>query len=125
MYPFTVFGEGFRSRHCISSANDVHRRPGCWQPLPNIRSGIVIHPYRPATTPDITPTNPQSTGESSKTAAQRNRFSWSGVQGDNGRKRGKTNAYEIPLDVGDEFFAFEEYRCTVEEDGRGDVWFRG
>jgi dedicator of cytokinesis protein 3 len=35
------------------------------------------------------------------------------------------NAYEIPLDVGDEFFAFEEYKCGLEEDGRGDVWFRG
>ena len=37
----------------------------------------------------------------------------------------KSNAYEIPLDVGDEFFAFEEYRCTLDEDGRGSVWLRG
>ncbi len=40
-------------------------------------------------------------------------------------KGGKANTYEIPVDVGDEFFAFEEYRCSLEEDGRGVVWYRG
>jgi len=38
-------------------------------------------------------------------------------------KGGKANTYEIPVDVGDEFFAFEEYRCSLE--GRGVVWYRG
>jgi dedicator of cytokinesis protein 3 len=85
----------------------------------------VIHPFRPAPSAPGTPTSPDK--EPSKAAAYRNRFSWSGLNGSRGVDSlgdGK-NAYEISLDVGDEFYAFEEYRCTVDEDGRGDVWYRG
>ena len=35
------------------------------------------------------------------------------------------NPYEVGLDIGDEFFAFEEYRCAIEEDGKGELWYRG
>ncbi len=81
----------------------------------------MIHPFHPsASSPS------PITGETSRTPV-RNRFSWSGVGGtpvlDTG---GKGNPYEISLDVGDEFFAFEEYEYpAVEGDGRGEVWYRG
>jgi dedicator of cytokinesis protein 3 len=63
----------------------------------------------------------------------RNRFSWSGVPpaqaqvkaNGGGPPLGRGNIYELALDVGDEFFAFEEYKCAPEEDGKGDTWYRG
>ncbi|WVR07765.1 hypothetical protein IAU60_004808 [Kwoniella sp. DSM 27419] len=113
-----------------SSASGPSTRPrpaGTWQPLPYIYSGFCVYPYQPESTPPGSPTSPTDTVRAG--LKNRNRFSWSGVrsstehEGEEGNVR--ANAYEIPLDIGDEFFAFEEYRCHVEEDGRGDVWYRG
>ncbi|EIW72245.1 hypothetical protein TREMEDRAFT_25841 [Tremella mesenterica DSM 1558] len=100
------------------------RSTGSWQPLPYMYSGVVVYPYHPSPTPLSSPV-----AATSPTKAHRNRFSWSGLpessRGDDVERGGKDNPYEIPLDIGDEFFAFEEYRCTMEEDGKGDVWYRG
>jgi dedicator of cytokinesis protein 3 len=93
-----------------------------WQPLPFFHTGFVIHPYHPLSTPPTSPLQP----ETSKAAAYRNRFSWSGIPSSNGGKKGKLNVYEVPLDIGDEVFAFEEYKCVSEHDGKEvEVWYRG
>ncbi|WWD19564.1 hypothetical protein CI109_104025 [Kwoniella shandongensis] len=101
---------------------------GSWQPLPYIYSGFCVYPFHPAASPPPTPTTAGDAATLSRPASDRHRFSWSGVQSGLSAEdgvAGKVNVYEIPLDVGDEFFAFEEYRCTLEEDGRGDAWYRG
>ncbi|OCF44595.1 hypothetical protein I317_01482 [Kwoniella heveanensis CBS 569] len=112
-----------------SAAPGPSTRPkstGSWQPLPFIHSGFCVHPFHPEASP---PGTPATADDTTRGAVNRNRFSWSGVRSsagdDEGGQEGKLNAYEVPLDVGDEFFAFEEYRCTPEEDGRGDLWYRG
>lgn len=102
-----------------------HRPTSVWQPLPFFHTGFVIHPYSPLTTPPTTPLAP----ETSKAAAYRNRFSWSGIpssgiEGVGGKRGGKVNVYEVPLELGDEVFAFEEYKAG-EMDGKVDVWYRG
>jgi dedicator of cytokinesis protein 3 len=84
----------------------------------------VVHPFNPTGTSTV----PSS--KSPKSPNFRNRFSWSGVpavqpNGGGGQTTGRGNIYELALDVGDEFFAFEEYKCAIEEDGKGDVWYRG
>lgn len=93
------------------------RGPRGWQPLPYIHSGFVVHPYHPlppASTPRTPLFNPAA--EEEGTLRQSHDFASTAAT---------ANPYEIPLDIGDEFFAFEEYKCSLEEDGRGDVWFRG
>ncbi|WWC91624.1 uncharacterized protein L201_006570 [Kwoniella dendrophila CBS 6074] len=99
------------------------RLTGSWQPLPFIHSGFCIYPYQPDGSP---PPTPATTLDDQRSFLSRNRFSWSGTR-NNGEDEvaGRINAYEIPLDIGDEFFAFEEYRCSLDEDGRGDLWYRG
>ena len=101
------------------------RSTASWQPLPYMYSGVVVHPFHPATSPVNSPT-----ATSTPAKGSRNRLSWSGLPselkaGAEDGKGEKDNPYEIPLDIGDEFFAFEEYRCTIEEDGKGEVWYRG
>ncbi|KAK8853154.1 hypothetical protein IAR55_003855 [Kwoniella newhampshirensis] len=101
---------------------------GFWQPLPYIHSGFCVYPFHPASSLPPTPTTAGDPSTPARSTIDKHRFSWSGIASGlntEGGGDGKTNAYEIPLDIGDEFFAFEEYRCTVEEDGRGDVWYRG
>ncbi|WVR00207.1 hypothetical protein IAU59_007349 [Kwoniella sp. CBS 9459] len=112
-----------------SSAPGPSTRPkstGSWQPLPFIHSGFCVHPFHPEVSP---PGTPATADDTTRVTVNRNRFSWSGIRSstgdDVGGEEGKLNAYEVPLDIGDEFFAFEEYRCTPEEDGRGDLWYRG
>jgi len=92
---------------------------GMWEPLPHIYSGLVVHPFHPATSPPASPTTTVRSKE------QKNRFSWSGVQsrGDDSFTQVRGNPHEVSLDVGDEFFAFEEYRTA--EDGDNSVWYRG
>ncbi|ORX40680.1 hypothetical protein BD324DRAFT_654448 [Kockovaella imperatae] len=115
---------------------------GTWQPLPYIHSGFVVHPYQPS----FAPPTPTKLGETSQAAAYRNKYSHAlnlesiGEEPPNGNQSGRYrfagtttttttnqhgNPYEVSLDIGDEFFAFEEYRCLVEEDGRGELWYRG
>jgi dedicator of cytokinesis protein 3 len=97
------------------------RRTGSWLPLPYIHTGFIVHPFTPSGfASSIPPKSPNF----------RNRFSWSGIrkaghQEGVGATGGRGNIYELALDVGDEFFAFEEYKCTIEEDGKGDTWYRG
>jgi len=99
---------------------------GSWQPLPSILNGFVVSPHHPNATP-VSPTASKIPSPPLRPTHNTNRFSWSGVASikDKAEPVGKNNVYEIPLDIGDEFFAFEEYRCMPEEDGRGDLWFRG
>nr|XP_018260970.1 uncharacterized protein I303_06687 [Kwoniella dejecticola CBS 10117]OBR83128.1 hypothetical protein I303_06687 [Kwoniella dejecticola CBS 10117] len=99
------------------------RLTGSWQPLPYIHSGFCIYPYQPDGSP---PPTPATATDDQRSQANRNRFSWSGIRnsGDD-QEEGRSNAHEVPLDIGDEFFAFEEYRCSLDEDGRGDLWYRG
>lgn len=98
------------------------RQDGSWLPLPYIHTGFVIHPHNPAAV---------SSSASPKSPNFRNRFSWSGVQptvSSNGgglEKGGVGNIFELSLDVGDELFAFEEYKSGVDEDARGETWYRG
>ncbi|WVQ67084.1 uncharacterized protein L199_005278 [Kwoniella botswanensis] len=100
------------------------RLTGSWQPLPYIHSGFCIYPYQPDGSPPPTPATAQT--DDQKSAKNRNRFSWSGIRHSGDEEgEGRLNAYEVPLDIGDEFFAFEEYKCSLEEDGRGDLWYRG
>ncbi|WVQ84302.1 hypothetical protein IAT38_006454 [Cryptococcus sp. DSM 104549] len=111
---------------------------GSWQPLPYIHSGFVVYPFHPETSPPPTPT---TLGDNSKPSslplippekylgsigwnAERHVVQEQEEEEDDSRAV-KRNPYEIPLDVGDEFYAFEQYQCTVGEDGRGDLWYRG
>lgn len=104
---------------------------GTWQPLPYIHSGFVIYPFHPETSPP-TPTTLDETSPKLPPLAPHHGLddlSWAGdkpelSEGDLYPQRVR-NPYEIRLDIGDEFYAFEEYRCSVEEDGRGDLWYRG
>ena len=97
------------------------RRTGSWLPLPYIHTGFIVHPFLPTG---------QASSTSPKSPNFRNRFSWSGIHRAGqteaaGATPDRGNIYELALDVGDEFFAFEEYKCTIEEDGKGDTWYRG
>lgn len=103
---------------------------GDWLPLPHIISGYCVHPFHPFPSPPNSPTQLGEPGPSSSKSRQRNRFSWSGLaapgpSGAGGGFGDKNNAYEVPLDVGDEFFAFEEYRSGGLDNTRGEVWYRG
>ncbi|KAL7418467.1 Deoxycytidine kinase 1 [Cryptotrichosporon argae] len=107
----------------LSLGGPSARRSGVWVPLPYIYSGLVVHPFHP-----VVAASPASTPDKHHSASHRHRFSWSGFPGSPGDETldvGRGNAYEVSLDVGDEFFAFEEYQCTVEEDGLGSLWYRG
>lgn len=91
---------------------------GFWEPLPHIYSGLVVYPYHPSGT---VPNSPSSTVRS-----QKHRFSWSGVssvasRADDVFSHTRGNPHEVSLDVGDEFFAFEEYRGDDVEGS----WYRG
>ncbi|WVQ72639.1 hypothetical protein IAR50_002198 [Cryptococcus sp. DSM 104548] len=103
---------------------------GSWQPLPYIHSGFVIYPFHPETSPPPTPTTVDGGSLSLPPIPPHKDLDvlpWAGGRPSTGDSslQGKRNAYEIKLDIGDEFYAFEEYRCTTEEDGRGDLWYRG
>nr|XP_019010242.1 uncharacterized protein I206_04710 [Kwoniella pini CBS 10737]OCF49023.1 hypothetical protein I206_04710 [Kwoniella pini CBS 10737] len=99
------------------------RITGSWQPLPYIQSGFCIYPYQPNSSP---PPTPSTATDGQRNHSNRNRFSWSGIRTHaEDQEENRSNAYEVPLDIGDEFFAFEEYRCSINEDGRGDLWYRG
>ena len=83
----------------------------------------MVHPYDPATGP---PT-PEKDGETSRAAAYRNKWSQSLGLASIGEEPAQShgNPYEVVLDIGDEFFAFEEYRVGTEQDGAGELWYRG
>ncbi|KAK4687917.1 hypothetical protein P7C73_g2195, partial [Tremellales sp. Uapishka_1] len=101
----------------------IARKVGSWLPLPHIYSGFAVHPFHPTSSLP----NPSTSPLLAKTP-NKNRFSWSGVNEkklDSMAEDGKRNPYEISLDVGDEFFAFEEYRCAAEGQAKGEVWYRG
>ncbi|TYJ58828.1 hypothetical protein B9479_000260 [Cryptococcus floricola] len=103
---------------------------GLWQPLPYIHSGFVIYPFHPETSPPPTPTTVDGGSLSLPPIPPQKDLEvlpWAGGRPSIGDSsfQGKRNAYEIKLDIGDEFYAFEEYRCTTDEDGRGDLWYRG
>jgi hypothetical protein len=127
-----------------------------WEPLPHIYSGLVVHPFHPASSQPASPTTTIRSGRDRGRDSHsrdghirdghkdrerdrdrdrdshkdrdghkdfKNRFSWSGIGGgrdDHAPTRG--NPHEVSLDVGDEFFAFEEYRAA---DGEQSVWYRG
>ncbi|WRT70308.1 uncharacterized protein IL334_007306 [Kwoniella shivajii] len=122
----SALGYGTSSSSSSSSSDpgpSRQRVTGSWIPLPYIHSGFCIYPYQPDSSP---PPTPATTVDDHKASSNRNRFSWSGNRDHlDDLAEGKSNVYEVPLDIGDEFFAFEEYRCSLEEDGRGDVWYRG
>lgn len=91
-------------------------RLGYWEPLPHIFSGLVIHPYAPSQSP---PASPSGTVRS-----HRRTTSWSAASvtaRDDVFSTPRGNPHEVSLDVGDEFFAFEEYRGDENEG----TWFRG
>ena len=82
-------------------------------------------PIRPSDT--LLPTSVLSTLARPTSAFEvkghRNRFSWSGIGNHASFSNGKSgggNPYEVPLEVGDEVYAFEEYRTEM-----GLVWYRG
>ena len=87
-------------------------KTGSWLPLPQIRSGFAVHPFNPSVSRAASPSSHD--GHPSKVDAR----TWD-------RVRDNRNPYEVQLEVGDEFFAFEEYVSTFEEDGQGDIWYRG
>lgn len=90
-----------------------------WEPLPHIYSGLVVYPFQPAVS---SPTSPATIAPKD----QKNRFSWSGINAarpDESIATARGNPHEVSLDVGDEFFAFEEYRSA--EEGDNSVWYRG
>lgn len=86
-----------------------------------MHAGFAIHPHKPTKV---------ASNNSPKSPNFRNRFSWSGVPplglfsgiGGTGESG---NIFELSLDVGDEVFAFEEYKCSLDEDGKGETWYRG
>lgn len=82
-------------------------RLGFWEPLPHIYSGLVVHPYTPAV--QSPPTSPSDTVRSHRRTR------------DDVFTPARGNPHEVSLDVGDEFFAFEEYRGDEAEG----TWFRG
>lgn len=109
---------------CRSSAT------GTWQPLPFIHSGFVIYPFHPEASSLPTPVDGTSPKLPSLSSHQDlDALPWTGNKPELAESglcsQGKRNHYEIRLDIGDEFYAFEEYRCSIEEDGRGDLWYRG
>nr|XP_019044242.1 hypothetical protein I302_07525 [Kwoniella bestiolae CBS 10118]OCF23172.1 hypothetical protein I302_07525 [Kwoniella bestiolae CBS 10118] len=125
----STLGFGSSSASSSSSSSAIpgpsrQRLTGSWQPLPYIHSGFCIYPYQPDGSPPHTPATTQT--DDQKSTRNRNRFSWSGLRhiGDV-EGEGRLNAYEVSLDIGDEFFAFEEYKCSAEEDGKEDLWYRG
>lgn len=93
-----------------------------WEPLPHIYSGLVVHPFHPSSSSP--PPSPTTTIRSQQ---QKNRFSWSGVPSSAAANdvfsAARGNPHEVSLDVGDEFFAFEEYHSG--EDADDSVWYRG
>ncbi|TXT11135.1 hypothetical protein VHUM_01886 [Vanrija humicola] len=99
-----------------SASSGPSRRSGSWEPLPHIYSGLVVHPFHPA---QSLPASPTATIRSTK-----NRFSWAGSRADDSFSTTRGNPHEVTLDVGDEFFAFEEYR-SLDDAGDSSVWYRG
>lgn len=123
----------------IGPPSTAVKTTGSWQPLPYIYSGFAIYPYRPSGRPSTSPRSVNSSkvdegpGSASRSPRQRKH---SHKSSSTPRKKHHhdepatppvkpRNVHEVALNVGDEFFAFEEYRCSAEEDGRGDVWYRG
>lgn len=101
---------------CHSSAR------GTWQPLPYIHSGFVIYPFHPEASSLPTPTTVDGTSHKLPSLSSHqdlDALPWTGS------KPELAEGDEIRLDIGDEFYAFEEYRYSIEEDGRGDLWYRG
>lgn len=114
------------------------RTTGSWQPLPYIYSGFAIYPYRPSGRSSTSPrsVNSSKVGEAPPSASRSPRSRKYSHKSSTPKRKHQhdepatplvkpRNVHEVALNVGDEFFAFEEYRCSVEEDGRGDVWYRG
>lgn len=111
---------------CHSSAT------GTWQPLPYIHSGFVIYPFHPEASSLPTPTTVDGTSHKLPSLSSHQDLDALSSKGSKPElaegdlfSQGKKNHYEIRLDIGDEFYAFEEYRYSIEEDGRDDLWYRG
>ncbi|KIR81379.1 cytoplasmic protein [Cryptococcus gattii EJB2] len=105
---------------------------GTWHPLPYIHSGFVIYPFHPEASSLPAPTTVDGTSPklpSFSSHQDLDALPWTDSKPELAEgglcSQGKRNHYEIRLDIGDEFYAFEEYRCSIEEDGRGDLWYRG
>ncbi|BEI88066.1 uncharacterized protein CcaverHIS019_0107840 [Cutaneotrichosporon cavernicola] len=99
-----------------ASAGSSRARLGYWEPLPHIYSGLVIHPYAPSQSP---PTSPSGTVRSHRRTTSWSAASTTAPNDVFTSPRG--NPHEVSLDVGDEFFAFEEYRGDENEG----TWYRG
>lgn len=97
-------------------------RKGAWEPLPYIYSGLVVHPFHPSSSSQ--PASPFNAHKSPTTFSRPRvpSFSTTGDR-DDAFYSSRTNPHEVNLDVGDEFFAFEEYRSADE--GDDSVWYRG
>lgn len=76
-----------------------------------------MYPYQPSPSSPATPSIPQRSSSLHDGLEHRSATG--------GSEKARLNPYEVPLDIGDEFFAFEEYRTVSEVGGKEDIWYRG
>lgn len=80
-------------------------RNGAWEPLPAIIYGFATHPLIPASVP-----------------RSQTKQLFLSIEGDEESYELPLNPFQVPIEVGDEVYAFERY---VSPDPKLSAWYRG